>query len=276
MIALSNIAFAMCWYCRRCAVTVATVHLGNAGVHLCHAMSYPISSMVRDYRPREGYEHVSKTAIVPHGLSVILTAPAVFKVTLSALLMLLYPFVIAFLCVVVLCCVVYVCNSGLVARILSATFELQRCSVSDCMINMAFVSVSTTNTYTCSYCLCCDIGFELPRSPGSEPPSRRRWADFGRNHTDPAVALAFRPGRPGCAGLRLAARGRAGSGHAATAQGHRRVSAPALPGRLPAHAGGEHEAVLAAGVDNADRIDRVRIDRYSIWKGRVTTERKRG
>ena len=173
-----------------------------------------------------------------------------------------------------LCCVVYVCNSGLVARILSATFELQHCSVStlsnywsDCMINMAFVSVSTTNTYTCSYCLCCDIGFELPRSPGSEPPSRRRWADFGRNHTDPAVALAFRPGRPGCAGLRLAARGRAGSGHAATAQGHRRVSAPALPGRLPAHAGGEHEAVLVA---HTDRIDRVRIDRYSIWKGRVT------
>ena len=43
-------------------------------------MSYPISSMVRDYRPQEGYEHVSKAAIVPHGLSVILTAPAVFKV----------------------------------------------------------------------------------------------------------------------------------------------------------------------------------------------------
>ena len=62
---------------------MGNVHLGNAGVHLCHAMSYPISSMVRDYRPREGYEHVSKAAIVPHGLSVILTAPAVFKVSLA-------------------------------------------------------------------------------------------------------------------------------------------------------------------------------------------------
>ena len=52
-------------------------------MHLCHAMSYPISSMIQDYRPEKGYENVSKTAIVPHGLSVILTAPAVFKVKLD-------------------------------------------------------------------------------------------------------------------------------------------------------------------------------------------------
>jgi hypothetical protein len=55
-------------------------------------MSYPISSMVRDYRPEGGYEHVSKTAIVPHGLSVILTAPAVFKVLYVCMYVCMYVF----------------------------------------------------------------------------------------------------------------------------------------------------------------------------------------
>lgn len=56
---------------------------GNAGVHLCHAMSYPISSKVRNYHPPTGYGEVKKS-LVPHGLSVVLTAPAVFKWTASA------------------------------------------------------------------------------------------------------------------------------------------------------------------------------------------------
>jgi len=60
------------------AAALAGIGFGNAGVHLPHAMSYPVAGGVRDYRAA-GYP--ADHALVPHGFSVVLNAPAVFALT---------------------------------------------------------------------------------------------------------------------------------------------------------------------------------------------------
>jgi hydroxyacid-oxoacid transhydrogenase len=60
------------------AATFAGIGFGNAGLHLPHGMSYPVSGMVRSFTP-EGYP--PGRPIVPHGMAVVLNAPAALRFT---------------------------------------------------------------------------------------------------------------------------------------------------------------------------------------------------
>src|SRR6185503_15383839 len=63
------------------AASFAGIGFGNAGVHLPHAMAYPVAGGVKSYRA-PGYP--ADHPLVPHGFSVILNAPAAFRFTASA------------------------------------------------------------------------------------------------------------------------------------------------------------------------------------------------
>ncbi len=63
------------------AATLAGIAFGNSGVHLPHGMAYSVAGMIRDYRP-DGYPDAEP--ICPHGISVIVDAPAVFRHTAPA------------------------------------------------------------------------------------------------------------------------------------------------------------------------------------------------
>lgn len=58
------------------AATLAGIAFGNAGVHLPHAMSYAVAGQVESWRSA-GYP--GEGPMVPHGISVVVNAPSVFR-----------------------------------------------------------------------------------------------------------------------------------------------------------------------------------------------------
>lgn len=64
------------------AATMAGVGFGSAGVHIPHACAYPIAGLKHAYQP-PGYPE--DHPFVPHGHSVVVTAPAAFRFTYEAM-----------------------------------------------------------------------------------------------------------------------------------------------------------------------------------------------
>ncbi len=64
------------------AATMAGVGFGSAGVHIPHACAYPIAGLKHEYQPA-GYP--DDHPFVPHGHSVIVSAPAAFRFTYGAM-----------------------------------------------------------------------------------------------------------------------------------------------------------------------------------------------
>jgi hydroxyacid-oxoacid transhydrogenase len=63
------------------ASTIAGIAFSGAGVHIPHALAYPIASHKHEWRP-PGY---GGAALVPHGFAVAVTAPAVFRFIADAM-----------------------------------------------------------------------------------------------------------------------------------------------------------------------------------------------
>src|SRR5919107_1508136 len=63
------------------AATFAGMGFGNAGVHIPHANAYPIAGQVQDFHPKD---YPPDEPMVPHGMSVALTAPEAFRFTFDA------------------------------------------------------------------------------------------------------------------------------------------------------------------------------------------------
>ncbi|SNS19977.1 Alcohol dehydrogenase, class IV [Geodermatophilus pulveris] len=63
------------------AATFAGLGFGNAGVHIPHANAYPIAGRVKGFHP-DGYP--ADEPMIPHGMSVALTAPEAFRFTFDA------------------------------------------------------------------------------------------------------------------------------------------------------------------------------------------------
>lgn len=63
------------------AATFAGMGFGNAGVHIPHANAYPIAGRVKDFHPKD---YPGDEPMVPHGMSVSLTAPEAFRFTFDA------------------------------------------------------------------------------------------------------------------------------------------------------------------------------------------------
>lgn len=61
--------------------TLAGIAFGNCGTHLPHAMSYGVTHLMHDI-VTDGYS--IESPFIPHGISVIVTAPSIFKYTAEA------------------------------------------------------------------------------------------------------------------------------------------------------------------------------------------------
>ena len=64
------------------AATLSGIAFANAGCHLPHGMSYAVSGLVKDNTHFDGYP--AGESMIPHGMSVVLNAPSVYRFTACA------------------------------------------------------------------------------------------------------------------------------------------------------------------------------------------------